>query len=125
MKLPDGCEDKSGEIVKLNKAVYGLKQAGRQGSLRFTQVLVENVEVEQCKANPCVFRLRKEGETILILCVHVDDIIVGGESKVCDALYASLLQEFQTTQMNLSWYLDCAFECDKAGGVLHMSQRAS
>ena len=25
-KLPDGCEDKSGEIVKLNKAVYGLKQ---------------------------------------------------------------------------------------------------
>ena len=30
MKLPDGCGDKSGEIVKLNKAVYGLKQAGRQ-----------------------------------------------------------------------------------------------
>ena len=30
MKVPDGCGDKSGEIVKLNKAVYGLKQAGRQ-----------------------------------------------------------------------------------------------
>ena len=34
MKLPDGCGDKSGEIVKLNKAVYGLKQAGRQWPLR-------------------------------------------------------------------------------------------
>ena len=33
MKLPDGCRDKSGETVKLNKAVYGLKQAGRQWSL--------------------------------------------------------------------------------------------
>ena len=37
MKLPDGCGDKSGEIVKLNKAVYGPKQAGRQWSFRLTQ----------------------------------------------------------------------------------------
>ena len=84
--------------MKLNKAVYGLKQAGRQWSLRLTQVvLVKKVEMEQCKADPCVFRLRKYGETIMVMCVHVDDIIVGGESEVSDALYASLLQEFQTT----------------------------
>ena len=25
MKLPDGCGDKSGKVVKLNKSVYGLK----------------------------------------------------------------------------------------------------
>ena len=29
MKLPDGCGDKSDKVVKLNKSVYGLKQAGR------------------------------------------------------------------------------------------------
>ena len=79
MKLPGGCGDKSGEIVKLNKAVYGLKQAGRQWSLRLTQVLVEKVRMEQCK--PCIFRLRIDGETTMILCVHVDDIIVAGESR--------------------------------------------
>ena len=28
MKLRDGCGDKSGRVVKLNKSVYGLKQAG-------------------------------------------------------------------------------------------------
>ena len=124
MKLLDGCGDKSGKIVKLNKAVYGLKQAGRQWSLRLTQVLVDKVWVEQCNADPCVFRLRIDGETSMILDVHVDDIIVAGESEVCDALYASLLQELQTTQGNLSWYLGCAFERDKAGGVLRMSQLA-
>ena len=64
------------------------------------QVLVEKVEVEQCKADLCIFRLRKDGETIRSLCVHVDDIIVG-ESEVRDALYASLLQGFQSTQGNL------------------------
>ena len=47
-----------------------------------------------------------------------------GESEVCDALYVSLLQEFQTTQGKFSWYLGCAFERDKAGGVQRMSQRA-
>ena len=93
MKLPDGCGDKSGEIVKLNKVVNGLKQAGRQWSLRLAQVLAEKAGMEQCKVYPCVFRLRKDGETIMILCDHADDIIVG-ESEVCDALYASLLQEF-------------------------------
>ena len=55
MKLPDGCGDKSGEIVKLNKAVHGLQQAGRQWSLRLTQVLVENAGMEQCKADHVFF----------------------------------------------------------------------
>ena len=55
------------------------------------------------------------------LCVHVDDIIVERESEVCISLYASLLQEFQTTQGNLSRYLGFAFERDKAGGVLRIS----
>ena len=32
MKLPDGCGDKSGKVVKFNKSVYGLKQAGRRGN---------------------------------------------------------------------------------------------
>ena len=34
MKLPDGCGDKSGKVVKLNKSVYGLKQAGRRWVFR-------------------------------------------------------------------------------------------
>ena len=95
-----------------------------QWSLRLNQALVEKIGMEQCKADPCVFRLRKDGETTMILYVRVDDIIVGGESEVCDALYASLLQKFQTTQGNSSWHLGCAIERNKAGEVLRMSQRA-
>ena len=43
MKLPDVCGDKSGEIVKLIKAVYGIKQAGRQSALRLVRMNLPNV----------------------------------------------------------------------------------
>ena len=41
-----------------------------------------------------------------------------------DFLSTCLLEEFQTTGGELSWYLGCAFERDRKGGVLRASQRA-
>ena len=40
MKLPDGCGDKSGKVVNLNKSVYGLKQAGRRWAMHLGDVIV-------------------------------------------------------------------------------------
>ena len=54
----------------------------------------------------------------------MDDITVAGESEACDVLSTCLLEEFQTTEGELSWYLGCAFERDRKGGALRASQRA-
>ena len=125
MKLPDGCGDKSGKVVKLNKPVYGLKQAGRCWAVHLGDVIVRKVGIEQCKADPCVFRLIRDDVVVMIVCVHVDGITVGGESEACDFLRTCLLEEFQTTGGELSWYLRCcAFERDRKRGVLRASQRA-
>ena len=102
MKLPDGCRDKSGKVVKLNKSVYGLKQAGRRWAMHLGDVIVRKVEREQCKADLCVFRLVRDGVVVVIVCVHVDGITVAGESKACDVLSTCLLEEFQTTGGELS-----------------------
>ena len=40
MKLPDGCGDKRGKVVKLNKSVYGLKQADRCWAMNLGDVIV-------------------------------------------------------------------------------------
>ena len=45
MKLPDGCGDKSGRVVKLNKSIYGLKQAGHRWAMRLGDVLVSKVGI--------------------------------------------------------------------------------
>lgn len=47
MKLPAGCWDKSGSVVKPNKAVDGLQQSGSMWAKPFVAgVLVVNVGME-------------------------------------------------------------------------------
>ena len=69
-------------------------------------------------------RLIRNGVVVMIVCVHVDDATVAGESEACDFLSTCLLEEFQTTRGELSWYLGCAFERERKGDVLRASQRA-
>ena len=62
MKLLAGCGDMSGEVVLLQRVVCGLRQAGRQGSLRLSRVLQQKAGIEQSKADLCVVRKMVDGE---------------------------------------------------------------
>ena len=54
-RLPEGCGDLSGKIVRLNKSLYGLKQASRMWHAQLIMCL-KSLEFEQCGANMlCVF----------------------------------------------------------------------
>ena len=77
MKLPDGCGDMSGRIVRLNRSLYGLKQSGRQWAGLVVETVVE-YSTEQCRTGPCVFRMVVDGKVELIMAVHVDDIVIAG-----------------------------------------------
>ena len=52
MKLPCGCGDMSGTIVRLDRSLHGLKQNGRPQA----GLVVGTVEygMEQCRSDPCV-----------------------------------------------------------------------
>ena len=73
MKLPDGCGDMSGKIVRLNRPLYGQEQSGRQWAGLLVETVVEHV-MEQCRTDPCVFRMVVDGKVKLIMAVHVDDM---------------------------------------------------
>ena len=60
----------------------------------------------------------------MVVCVHVEDITVAGESGVCDFLSTFLLEKFQPTGWELSWHLGCAFECHSKEDVLRAAQEA-
>ena len=76
MRLPPGCGEPSGKVVTLLKCQYGLKQAGREWHLLLVTWPVEKIGMEQCKAEPCVFRKIINNEVSVMVGVHVDDIIV-------------------------------------------------
>ena len=70
MKLPEGCGDKSGKVVRLNKGVYGFRQGACLWSKHFVGVLIGRVGMKQCKADPCVFRLNRDDVVVMcLMCV--------------------------------------------------------
>ena len=56
MRLPDGCGDMSGKIVRLNRSPCNLKQCGRQWAGLLVETVVE-CGTEQCRTDPCVLRM--------------------------------------------------------------------
>ena len=81
--------------------------------------------MEQCKAEPCVFRKIIKSEVSLMVGVHVEDIIVSGEQGLCDEFFSQLKQRFPVKNIGeLKMYTGCAFERDWDKGILEMKQTA-
>lgn len=74
IELPDECQDFPGVVGRLNTYIYGLVQA----SPRFNQNLLSDFEMqryEKSEADPCVLHKLVDGETEVVLVVHVDAIL--------------------------------------------------
>ena len=67
MKLPYGCGERAGNVVKIDRTLYGIKKAGRQWSAVPCQTLVDKYSMEQCRADPCVYTKIVKGVLELIL----------------------------------------------------------
>ena len=85
MRFPPACGELSDKVMKLLTCQYGLKQACREWHLLSVTWLVEQIGMEQCKAEPCVFREIINNEVSLMVGVHVGDTIVSGEQDFCVA----------------------------------------
>ena len=80
-RLPDGCGDLTGRVVRLNMSLYGLKQASRQWNKTLTARLQE-MKFEQCPVDPCLMRLIIDGEIVALVVMYVDDIMFCGCKKI-------------------------------------------
>ena len=83
---------KPGYVWKLNKALPGLKQAGRAWHETFVARVLKS-GFKQCRADACLFYTRVNGSLLLIL-VHIDDCICTYNDKSDLKVYERLLSHF-------------------------------
>ena len=78
MVQPEGfiekCQEK--KACKLQKSIYGLKQASRSWSIKFDQS-VKSFGFIQCLDEPCVYK-RRNKNVVVFLVLYVDDILLIG-----------------------------------------------
>src|SRR5215469_9827209 len=72
-------EESKGQLWKLKKTVYGLKDAARVWYESVTEIL-EETGGRQCKFDENIFFWREE-ELKGVMCIHVDDFCYGGEES--------------------------------------------
>ena len=75
---------------QLNKAIYGLVQAGRCWNNKFCDEMTA-IGFKQANADPCVFRKVVDGEAEMVVVVHVDDILAHTKGQATMARFAAEL----------------------------------
>ncbi|CAI7908550.1 unnamed protein product, partial [Closterium sp. NIES-54] len=116
MKQPEGYDDGSGRVCRLNKAIYGLKQSPRCWYAR----LVEALEALGFKVSGCdesLFMTEGEEEKVFLL-VYDDDILLSSPSlERIKEVQGKLKETFQCKALGpVGYYLGLHVERDEVKG---------
>lgn len=123
---PEGFEIKGSEhrVYKLNKALYGLRQAPRAWNNKLNQILM-GLEFIKCKKEPSVYRKMVNGE-LLVVAVYVDDLFVTGTNKkIIDDFKRNMASKFDMSDLGkLTYYLGIEVSQDAHGITLNQRRYA-
>ncbi|KAF5783294.1 putative RNA-directed DNA polymerase [Helianthus annuus] len=122
MKLPQGfAKENDTRVCRLNKSLYGLKQASRNWYQKFTSSLLE-LGYKQCKADYSLF-IFKEDACFVAALIYVDDvIIVGNDARKIQHTKVELDRRFSIKDLGtLKYFL--GIEVARTPEGLVLSQR--
>ena len=94
MMQPDGFADptNAGKICKLQKSIYGLKQASRSWNIHFDEVVKGFGFIKNEEA--CVYK-KESGSYVAFLILYVDDILlIGNNIPMLESVKTSLKNSF-------------------------------
>lgn len=108
--------DGTNKVCKLNKALYGLRQAGRQWHAKLDSVL-RDIGLTPTNADPCVYTDKIKNTFILI---YVDDILIVSNNRARESqIKQRLSREFKVKDLGEARYcLGVEITRDKEGITL-------
>lgn len=98
MEQPEMFPEKGKEncVCKLNKTIYGLKQAGREWNNCFDNFL-QQTDLTRSKADPCIYYNLEEG---ILLGVYVDDtVMIVKDEETGDRFIQKIQEAFETRNL--------------------------
>jgi hypothetical protein len=114
------------QVWKLNKAIYGLKQAGRAWNIELHNKLI-SIGYTQLAVDPCIYYKRIAGYPPIILCLYVDDTIVACHDNILSTWLNDKRQISDTYPIKdmgvCKWVLNMAVERSEDGTHISISQR--
>ncbi|CAF4883114.1 unnamed protein product [Pieris macdunnoughi] len=95
-----------GDVCRLKKSLYGLKQAGRQWNKRLDNKL-KSMHFKQSLKEPCLYYLDGNSiDTSIYLAVYVDDLLIVSRNKgLIQSFKDELSKEFDLKDYGLAKYI--------------------
>lgn len=88
--IPEMSGLKTHVYAKLNKTLYGLKQAAHEFNVHIARILVQHGFVQSAH-DPCLFRLSRGGQRYTIVSLHVDDFLFASTTKADQQAFMDLM----------------------------------
>ena len=124
MQQPEGFIARGQEHMacKLQRSIYGLKQASRTWNIRFDQAITL-YGFKKSPDEPCVYE-RIQGTKVVFLVLYIDDILlIGNDIKVLSSVKGRLQKQFDMKDLGEANYiLGTKLLRDRKNKVLELSQ---
>lgn len=123
MQIPDGLDaDRHEEVCKLNRSLYGLKQAARCWNQRFKNVLKE-FDFKVSDADPCVFYSHTDKEKVYIGLYVDDGIIMASSRRLLNKVLNSLREKFKITEGNAETFVGMEIQRNREDRTILIHQK--
>lgn len=120
IEVPEGVNLNKNFVLKLNKSLYGLKQASRCWNKRFSNFLIKYGFV-QSQADSCIF-IGIFNKIRVLLIIFVDDALVISASKLLiQEIIEYLKQAFKIKMLNLKYFV--GMEIQRINDYIYIHQK--
>ena len=122
--VPKGC------ALKLQRCIYGLKQASRHWNSDINATLLRH-GFEPSPSDPCLYIRNKasdHGKSPVVdayIALYTDDVIIAAPAELLESIANTLKRSYKMTDSGIpEWLLGIAIDIDTEAGTLRISQPA-
>lgn len=125
MKVPQGYSYGNDMVVKLNKSLYGTKQAPHVWNEE-VNIFIVSINFKRLVSDTCIYIRISKTNKIIILSIFVDDIILAyhkDDSKEYEVIKSLFMSKYKMKDLgNAQWILGMKISRDRKNKVLSLDQ---